>query len=180
MENYNALCHYAYQYLKSVEGSEDLVQDTFMSLWSHRESLDFSRSLRPLAYKALYHRMIDYKRGKRGSSVSLETILEHPLDAMWNQVLAHRGNPADFTDESIDAKWIKKEVDDALSMLPAKCAEIYRMNREQDMTYGEIAEKLGLSAKSVEKYMTKTLAALRLRLRKSGSSLIIFYSLFLL
>jgi RNA polymerase sigma-70 factor (ECF subfamily) len=54
----------------------------------------------------------------------------------------------------------------ALSTMNDKQREVFLMNRSEEMTYKEIAERLDLSVKAVEKRMSQALSFLRERLIK--------------
>ena len=52
---------------------------------------------------------------------------------------------------------IRRAIDD----LPARCREIFLLNREQELSYSAIAATLGISIKTVETQMSRALKALR-------------------
>ncbi len=54
----------------------------------------------------------------------------------------------------------------ALSTMGEKQRDVFLMNRIEEMTYKEIAERLGLSVKAVEKRMSQAIGFLRERLIK--------------
>ena len=54
----------------------------------------------------------------------------------------------------------------SLNEMNDKQREVFLMNRSEEMTYKEIAERLGLSVKAVEKRMSQALSFLRERLIK--------------
>jgi RNA polymerase sigma-70 factor (ECF subfamily) len=53
----------------------------------------------------------------------------------------------------------------AIQSLPLQCRLIFTMSREQDLTYREISEKLGLSIKTVETQMGRALKHIRRELK---------------
>jgi RNA polymerase sigma-70 factor (ECF subfamily) len=53
------------------------------------------------------------------------------------------------------------ELQEMIARLPARCRLIFRMSREHEMTYREIADSLGISIKTVETQMGRALKALR-------------------
>ena len=55
-------------------------------------------------------------------------------------------------------------LNEAINELPEKCRTIFQMSRFEELKYREIAEKLGLSVKTVENQMSKALKILRLEL----------------
>jgi RNA polymerase sigma-70 factor (ECF subfamily) len=51
-----------------------------------------------------------------------------------------------------------------LSSLPEGGREVFLMNRLEDLTYQEIADRLGLTVKAIEKRISKVLKILREKL----------------
>jgi RNA polymerase sigma-70 factor (ECF subfamily) len=48
--------------------------------------------------------------------------------------------------------------------MPEKCRTVFLMSRMDEMSNGEIASRLGVSVKAVEKHITKALRILRQKL----------------
>jgi RNA polymerase sigma-70 factor (ECF subfamily) len=55
-------------------------------------------------------------------------------------------------------------IETAVSDLPARAREIWRLSRDEQLSYAEIARILGISIKTVETHMGRALRALRSRL----------------
>lgn len=51
----------------------------------------------------------------------------------------------------------------AIEQLPVRCREVYLLHRIEGMTYPEIARRSGISAKAVEKHISRALRLLRVR-----------------
>jgi RNA polymerase sigma-70 factor (ECF subfamily) len=49
----------------------------------------------------------------------------------------------------------------AILALPPRCRAVYLMNRMDGLSYSEIARRCGISAKAVEKHMSRALRELR-------------------
>jgi len=56
---------------------------------------------------------------------------------------------------------------ETIEQLPPKCKQVFLLSRASDMTYPEIADHCGISVKSVEKHISRAIAAC---LEKVGSS----------
>jgi len=56
---------------------------------------------------------------------------------------------------------LKQSVQEAIAALPNRCRLIFRMSKIEGLTYREIADSLGISAKTVENQMGKALKLLR-------------------
>jgi len=59
---------------------------------------------------------------------------------------------------------LEKKLETALRELPEQCRTIFQLSRFEDLKYKEIADKLGLSVKTIENQMGKALRLLRLKL----------------
>ncbi|NLN30628.1 MAG: sigma-70 family RNA polymerase sigma factor [Bacteroidales bacterium] len=57
-------------------------------------------------------------------------------------------------------------VADVLERLPARCGQIFCMNRFEGLKYAEIAEKLQISVKTVEADMSRALKEFRKALKE--------------
>lgn len=60
---------------------------------------------------------------------------------------------------------MERLVREGLEEAGKRTQEIFRMSRDRQMTYGEIARNMGLSEKAVEYHMTKALGVLREKLK---------------
>ena len=59
----------------------------------------------------------------------------------------------------------KLRLEQAISELPETQREVFLMNRIDKLTYAEIAERLGVSVKAIEKRMGKALKHMRLKIK---------------
>jgi len=62
---------------------------------------------------------------------------------------------------SMEEKEFKTELENIIGAMPEKQREVFLMNRIEEMTYKEIADRLELSVKAVEKRMHGALAHIR-------------------
>lgn len=68
----------------------------------------------------------------------------------------------------LEARDMLARVDAAILALPPRTREIFMAHRFEDMTYPEIADRMGLSIKTVEKHVSLALRDLRRTLRSHG------------
>jgi RNA polymerase sigma-70 factor (ECF subfamily) len=73
---------------------------------------------------------------------------------------------------------LKKQTDKIIGKLPEKRKEIFRLSREEGMSYKEISEKLGISIKTVEDHMSHALRYLREQLKGFDILTLLYISLF--
>jgi len=149
---YQYLCNYAFQILKEIEASEEVVQEVFVNVWEKRDSLDIHTSPKSYLFRSVHNRCLNQIKHidvREKYKTHNERILKHAE-----------------TESSIDAEknelavLIQKSVDE----LPTERKRIFQLSRNKGLKNKEIAEQLGISIKTVENQMGKALKYLRLQL----------------
>lgn len=133
--------------------AEDLSQDTFVRLWKYRENYSPARPFKPwilgIAVNLARNRL---RWWKRRPTVALEEWTEVPGDS-------------DVPAESGAAGMEKVERSDAVRAAIAALAPDFRdalvLFEYEGMSYGEIAQALNISTKSVENRILRARARLR-------------------
>lgn len=151
--------HYSnlYKYLLLIFKSQLLVdhiaQDIFIYLWENRKSIEIKTSLESYLYSAGRYQAINQLRNKKRHE-KLEQILVETQD---------EENSSPFS--LLESRELEQIIDEAVSSLPERCQQIFRLSREEEMTYKEIAEVLHLSVNTVENQMSIAFKKLRNVLR---------------
>jgi RNA polymerase sigma-70 factor (ECF subfamily) len=146
---YVELCEYVLRFVGSAEAAQDLVQDLFLRLWDSRGPRDATRLTRPYLYVAARNRALKYLRHRR-------------VVTAWIARAACEETPLSDTPEDL---CLRGELDDAvqqaIAALPARCRAIFVLRRREQLSYREIATRLGVSLGTVKSQMWR--ATLRLR-----------------
>ena len=74
-------------------------------------------------------------------------------------------------DSELELQELHHLIEEAVSLLPDKCREIFRKSREENLTNKEIAGQLHISEKTVEGQITIALKKIRIHLGDSYSYL---------
>lgn len=152
--HYAALCTFAYGYVASYDIAEDIVQDVMVSVWADPERWPEGRESTPiLLYTATRNRALNYLKGRRVRERYAERT--HALEPSITRATAA---------EEVVQKEIQQAIDDAIAALPPSARQIFRLSREDGLTYREIADHLQISIKTVETQMSRSLKRLRERL----------------
>lgn len=167
---YKGLCFFAQRYVKDLVVAREIAQDSFISLWEKRDSIDSSRSVKSYLTTTIRNKSLNYLRDNRKYDTGL-------LEAEQLNDTAISPDTDILVEKELHAT-----IQQALDELPEKCREIFLLNRYENLRYNEIAVKLGISVKTVEAQISKALQHLRLRL--AGfltllSPLILLFSRFL-
>ncbi|MBC8185284.1 RNA polymerase sigma-70 factor [candidate division KSB1 bacterium] len=146
---YASLCGFVYQYTKSTEAAEEIVQNIFLKIWENHEKWKPHGTIKSYLYKAAKNHSLNYlKHQTRKQKIfDSEAVVEIQSDI----------TPAD----ELHGRELHKAVSYAVNKLPEKCRLIFNLNRQEGMTYTDIADNLDISIKTVETQMGRALKTLR-------------------
>ena len=80
-----------------------------------------------------------------------------------------------YESDALSVSELETKISSALDKLPERCKQVFMLNRFEDLKYKEVAEKLGISVKTVEVQMSKALKILREELKDYIYILILLY-----
>ena len=144
--NFRPLCLYALHYVGDVEIAEDIVQESFMTLWEKLEQGTSVVNMRAYLYMVVRNRCLDRLKKKGLEAESLK-----PYDTY--------GIIDD--DEAQERSQVEARLWTAIDTLPDKCREVFIMSKRDGLKYEEIAEELGLSVNTVRNQVSKALKVLK-------------------
>ena len=150
--HFKSLFAYAYTIVKDEMVAEEMVQNVFFKIWEKKNDLDIRSTALAYLYKSVYHESLNYLKHKKVK----EAYQAHASYQMKNQ--------SDHASKKIMLSELEQQINKALSELPEQCRTIFQMSRFEELKYQEIADRLGLSIKTVENQMGKALKILRFKL----------------
>jgi RNA polymerase sigma-70 factor (family 1) len=162
-EHYEALSNYAFSILRNKDDSEDIVQDVFIKLWQNSPDVIHTPQVKFYLLTAVKNGCISFLRKQAGKIFVQPDNLQVSIN---EETRDHTIDPA-------------KLVGEAISLLPTQCAVIFKMSRFGKLTYGQIAQELGISVKTVENQVGKALRIMREYARKNNLSFACLFILFL-
>jgi len=155
--NFEALCKFGMTYINDLDPVKDLVHEVFVKLWERMDKMPKNTNFKGYLYTSVRNRCFNYLRDRK----------QH-LQIEDTEVSAGNGEP-----QTLMAQELKREIDFAMNLIPDKCREIFRLSREEELTYAEIARKQNISVKTVEAQVSKALKILRNHLSDFLSVMII-------
>ena len=130
------LNRFAMIYTQNRAVSEEIVSDTFLSLWINRHSLDENTRLIPYLTVILRNKCINYLRSFRHKFVSID---EMDIGAMYMK--AHLYTLEDDASGLLEEEDLRLIISKAMESLPEKTRAIFEMSRIQGIKNKEIADK---------------------------------------
>jgi RNA polymerase sigma-19 factor, ECF subfamily len=153
----NHLGAFLERFLRSREPAEEVVQELFLHIWDHRHTWEVSSPLNIYLFRAARNRAISYLRHERVETKFRERVAREDFADFVPR-------PTDSADEGVRTDELRDAIERAVSVLPDRCQEVFRLNRYHHLSYSEVAELLHISVKTVELHMGRALTALRVHL----------------
>ena len=150
---YSGLCAYCERITENQQVSEDIVQELFVTLWVKCEQIQITSSLKSYLFTSVKNRSLDHLKREQRKTQKLNHLVEKTelpenLSSLW------------FAESELQAV-----VEKSLEKLPPRCREIFELSRFERLKNQEIADKLGLSKRTVELQVSNALKQLRTDLK---------------
>jgi len=143
------LCSYALRFLQYEEDAIDIVQRCFVKLWEKRNEADNINSFRAYLYKSVYNKSLNFLRSEQCKK----------------KYVSHEGYclaqtyAKDF--ENTYTEDLQDKLLTELENLPEKNKNIFKLRYLEGYNTKEVSEILGISKRSVESYISRSLKMLR-------------------
>jgi len=149
-----SLFRFAFSFLKNKEASEEVVNDVFLRLWEKRHTLDTIKNLKVYLYTAVKNGCLIYLRdNKKAEAIDLDSVeADHFYFTLDAQQL-------------LQTKELQKALEESINSLPPKCKLIFKLVKEDGLSYKEAACLLSLSEKTIDNQLVTALKKLHFVLR---------------
>jgi RNA polymerase sigma-70 factor (ECF subfamily) len=141
---YISLCRYVHTLIEDESTAEDIVQGVFIYIWEHRLDIALTGSVRAYLFTACRNKALNHLRDMR----KFTRFVPEQYDSIYEEM-------------SVETDDLHRLIEEAVTSLPEKCAKIFRMSREDDLSYKEIAEREGIAVKTVEAQIHTALKRLK-------------------
>ena len=154
------LYYFIYEFIPLNDITENIIQDSFLTLWNKRHDLNDNTNLGAYLFSVaknncLYKLRDQRYRQKLFASNTLDyQELNMSLDVLYS------------LDTSLFAiQEIEHIIEKTLKELPPQCKTIFILSRFEERKKKEIAQELGISVKAVEGQITKGLKIFKAALK---------------
>lgn len=143
------LYHFCLKISKSPSLAEDVVQDVFVRVWNNRTAINSSLTFESYLFTIARNRLFDLiKRASKESKI---------LDEM----LAYASLSRNSVEQTISFQECSNLLNEAIASLPSKRQLIFKLSREEGLSYAEIARQLEISPGTVNIQIVKALKSIR-------------------
>ena len=145
---YAPMLRFCCRFVPDEDESAEIVQDLFVRLWTGREKLNINTSLESYLMRAVRNAAVSY----------INKVRSH--DDV-HQLLANDDIDSTDPSEQLQSKNLEAAYQQVLAAMPEKRREVFMASRFDGLKYAEIAEKLGISQKTVEAHIMAAIKQLR-------------------
>lgn len=154
---HQSLGSHVYAITKSLELTEEIVQDCFLKVWITRENLTEIKNFRTWLFVLSRNAAISAFRKNVAHQVVSQG--EFPDDIQrWDDVGAEKEK-------------ILSLIDEAIKQLTPRQKEVFRLSRYKNMKYAEVAKVMGLSKLTVKEHMKQAMISIRRYVKEHGTDL---------
>jgi len=145
--HWSAMYRSAYNVLRDENACLDIVQEVFVWFWEHRLTLEMS-SVKSYLLVAVKYKVANFIRNSKVRSSFFERLPKVELDD-------------DYPDEALEVKELQEMIKKFVLELPDRCQEVFNLSRNEHLSNREIAEKLGITEKTVENQINTALKRIK-------------------
>ena len=138
---------YVQKIIKMPELTDDVVQEIFIKIWEARAALKEVKCFSAFLFTIARNHSLNSLQAVTKSNQALPGLIRHFQD--------HR-----IDDETLEKDYIKF-IQRTLAAISPRSREVFRLCREQTMSYDQVATELGISRNAVKKHMVAVMRSLK-------------------
>jgi RNA polymerase sigma-70 factor (family 1) len=131
----------------SAEMAEDILQDTFLKIWTNRSSLGSINNFDAYIYQMARNQSITGMRRMAKEILILSELRPAPAATMTDDAIVHRE--------------LNRKFQAILHKLPTQQRMVYTLTHLQGLKHEEVARRLKISSSTVKNHMTRALYTIR-------------------
>ena len=160
-ENRDKFISFANSYIRNKDDAEDILMEAMITLWENRDKWEENSNLQALLLTIIKNRALNYLAHEQ-----VRLRAEDDINIYRQRELDLRISTLKVCEpDTIFKSEIQHIVQKALLKMPKQSRNIFILSRYKDTPNKAIAKQLGISVKSVEFHITKSLKILRTELK---------------
>lgn len=145
---YSPLVRYCCRFVVDEDEAAEIVQDLFVKLWTGREKFKINTSFESYLTRSVRNASLSYINKVRSHDETHQLLSRDDIDT---------SDPS----EQLQSKNLEAAYSQVIAAMPEKRREVFMASRFEGLKYAEIADKLGISVKTVEAHMVAAIKQLK-------------------
>lgn len=166
---FSRLNDFARNVLKDNVISQDIVQEIFLTVWKNRAEIK-NVNIEAYLFRGVRNRCINYIKSLKVIKHKMEEIqISSKYEELYR--IDFMGNePYVLIEQELKLKFEK-----TIQSLPERCREVFILSRKNGLKNKEIAEKLNISVKNVERHLSRAMKSFRENFQEEFTIAFIFH-----
>jgi RNA polymerase sigma-70 factor (ECF subfamily) len=135
--------------------SQDIVQEVFVKIWEKRAEIE-PINLEAFLFRLVRNRCIDYIKHLKVINNRMQEI---QISSKYEELYR-----IDFVGDEpyvLIEQELKQKIEKTIDSLPERCREVFILSRMNGLKNKEIAEKLDINIKNVERHLSRAMQSFR-------------------
>ena len=171
---YPRLKGYCKLFISDDDKVEDLIQETFITLWEKRNSIKTDHSVESYLFVILRNNCLNFLRNEKLENTTLSINMEEVSELQYLYQIDFLGKE----EKSLEEQLIES-FQDAVNQLPDKMKQVFTLCKIEGRKQKEVADEIGISVKMVEKHIAKAKEQIRNKLIKQYPMLMVIITMLL-
>ncbi|WP_297093539.1 RNA polymerase sigma factor [uncultured Draconibacterium sp.] len=171
---YPRLKGYCKLFISDDNKVEDLIQETFITLWEKRNSIKTDRSIESYLFVILRNNCLNFLRNEKLEKTTFSIDVEEVSELQYLYQIDLLGKEEKSLEEQLVTSF-----QEAVDELPDKMKQVFKRCKIEGRKQKEVADEMGISIKMVEKHIAKAKEQIRKKLVDQYPVLIILITLLL-
>jgi RNA polymerase sigma-70 factor (ECF subfamily) len=143
---YQPLCQFVYGLAANRDDAEDIVQELFLYLWSHRKKMEITGQVSSYLYRMAKNMTLNHIRKETGYRMLLERM---------------EASPFYEEEHALETREFRAALHECMNSLPVRSRQILLLDRISGLKQKDIAEKLHISIQTVKNQIWTSLRKLK-------------------
>ncbi|ATP56752.1 RNA polymerase sigma-70 factor [Pedobacter ginsengisoli] len=139
---YSGLLRFSMVYVKQREIAEEIVSDTLLKVWTMDVALIEISNLKGYLYSAVKNDSINF-------------LVKNKKYTIWDIDQVAPSNMVELStpiDRMLDTE-LKEKIEKSIKALPPKCRMAFMLNRQDGLSYKEVADIMDISVNTVDRHL---------------------------
>ncbi|WP_316814683.1 RNA polymerase sigma-70 factor [Pedobacter nyackensis] len=152
---------HVYKMLLDEEEAKDVIQELFSSLWIKSKNIPDNLNLPGYLYTAARNRVLNLIRNNKYQNAYLTSLAKYVDEACT------------VTLDELNERDLAAAIEREIQSLPPRMKQVFELSRKENLSYKEIAARLGTSDETVKKQIHKSMKMIKMNLKETGGAAVL-------